>query len=124
MAWRRSGNKFGAVRTFLDGRWFASMAEADQYHTLKMRAAAGQIKDLVLQPVFAFILSGKLIFKYVADFQYLELQPDGSHILVTEDVKGKETDVFKLKEKMLKAFYPDIYVNFRKIKPARKPRRK
>lgn len=49
-------------------------------------------------------INGMLICKYIADFK--ALLPDGTYEWC--DVKGLETDVFKLKHKLLKALHPEI----------------
>ena len=41
--------------------------------------------------------------EYIADFQYIE---NGKTIV--EDVKGMQTDVFKLKHKIFEKVYPDL----------------
>lgn len=93
--------------TFLGVR-FDSEKEAHRYATLRILERAGEIKGLKLQPRFelqpAFKCYGKTIRKieYVADFSYYE---HGK--LVVEDVKGMETDVYKLKKKLFLRLYGD-----------------
>ena len=80
---------------------FDSIAESKRYKELALLEKAGQIKGLELQPKFllqeGFKKNGKTYRKieYIADFMYIE---NGKVII--EDVKGMETDVFKLKRKM------------------------
>lgn len=92
-------------RTFGDIT-FDSMAEMNRYHELKMLEQAGEITDLELQPKFLLIpktkKGGRAIY-YYADFKYVR---DGK--TVYEDVKGFQTDVYKLKKKLLLWQYPDI----------------
>lgn len=70
---------------------------------------AGEIKNLELQPRFllqeSFKKNNKTYRKieYIADFKYKE---NGQ--VIVEDVKGKETDVFKLKRKMFEHQYKDL----------------
>jgi hypothetical protein len=93
-------NKYGAVKTELDGYIFDSKAEAARYRALILLEKAGQIECLIVHPVFPFIHDGKTICKYEADFSYYE---DERRII--EDVKGVKTAVYKLKKKMMKIFY-------------------
>ena len=94
-------NKYGAVKTEVDGITFDSKKEARRYTELKQLQEAGKITNLqrqkryVLQP--AFELNGKKIreIAYISDFEY---DKDGIHH--TEDVKGKILDVFRLKAKL------------------------
>ena len=95
-------NKYGAVKTEVDGIVFDSRKEACRYTELKALQEAGEIANLarqrryVLQP--AFELNGKKFrsIDYISDFEYDD--KNGQHH--TEDVKGKILPVFKLKAKL------------------------
>jgi len=102
--------KYKAKRVELDGYTFDSMAEAKHYwHGIKPRLEAGEIKDLRLQPVFRCEINGRLICKYIADFQYVdtkEIGPQGQlGCTVVEDVKGFKTPVYRLKKKLVEAIH-------------------
>lgn len=103
-------NKYGNIKTIIDGIKFDSKAEAERYCELKLLEKAGVIKNLKIQPRFilqhSFKHKGKTIraITYVADFQYTE---NGKEIV--EDVKGVKTAVFKIKEKMFLNIYDGIY---------------
>ena len=110
---RMRHGKYNAQKTVVDGITFDSKREAERYGELKLLERAGKILDLKLQPRFelqpAFrTKDGKAIrcVEYVADFTYIE---NGTRIV--EDCKGMQTDVFKLKLKLLLFKYPGI--NFR-----------
>lgn len=100
--WRRS--KFFNKPTIVDGIRFHSKKEARRYQELKLELKAGKIRDLKLQPSFELWLNGKLICRYISDFQYIQVEPTMQ--IVVEDVKGVLTDVYKLKKKMFLALYP------------------
>ena len=102
---RKGRSKFGNVRTKVDGISFASKAEAARYQELKLLEKAGKIAVLTLQPRYSLESGGKTICTYVADFEYFLTPADGSRRKVTEDVKGIETAVFKLKRKLFEAQY-------------------
>lgn len=102
-------NKYKNKKVQVDMYVFDSIAESKRYKELKLLEKAGRIKELELQPRFllqeGFKKNGKTYRKieYVADFQYEE---NGK--LVVEDVKGIQTDVFKLKHKLFEHEYPDF----------------
>tara|TARA_R100000664_G_C2758926_1_gene148189 strand:- start:498 stop:803 length:306 start_codon:yes stop_codon:yes gene_type:complete len=93
--------KYKAIRTEVDGIMFASKKEARRYQDLKLLNKAGEITQLKLQPVYPFRLNDKVMFKYIADFEYI----DRGNNFVIEDVKGMKTPVYKLKKKLIEAQY-------------------
>lgn len=101
-------NKFGNRKTVVDGITFDSRAEAKYYEQLKWLKKAKQIKDFKLQPKFllqeSFKKNGNTIRKieYKADFEIHNL--DGSVEII--DVKGVETEAFKIKKKLFEKRYP------------------
>ena len=84
----------------------------------------GHIQKLELQPKFVFKINGVLLkssrgrdLTYRADFKWYESfgVGDSKYLkAVVADVKGVETDLWKLKWAMVKALYPAI--EFRAIK--------
>lgn len=95
----RKRAKYGNVRTVVGGLSFASKREANRFAELKLMERAGLVRDLQVQHRFKLEVNGQLICSYVADFTYR----DPSDRLVTEDAKGVETDIFKLKRKLMRA---------------------
>lgn len=95
-------NKYGARKTLIDGVLFDSMKEASFYQQLLLEKRAGNIIDFELQPKFilqeGFIVDDKKIraITYTADF--LVFHGGYKEII---DVKGMQTEVFRLKWKML-----------------------
>ncbi|MBG9548410.1 DUF1064 domain-containing protein [Cytobacillus firmus] len=100
-------SKYGNKKTMCDGHHFDSHAEAKYYEQLKWLKHAKQIKSFKLQPRYllqeGFKKNGKTIRKveYVADFEVKHL--DGSIEVI--DVKGVETEAFKLKRKWFDRLY-------------------
>lgn len=103
-------NKYHAKKTWMKGRVYDSKKEANRAFELEMLAKYGKIQNL--QKQVPFVLQegyvnkqGKKIrpITYIADFTY---ECDGK--LIVEDTKGMETDVFKIKRKILEYKYPDI----------------
>ena len=101
--------KYRNKKVIVDEKEFDSKREGNRYKELKLLERAGEIKDLELQPRFllqdSFKKNGRTFRKieYVADFKYIE---NGKTIV--EDVKGIQTDVFKLKHKIFEKVYPDL----------------
>lgn len=103
-------SKYHAKKTWMKGKVYDSKKEANRAFQLELLAKMGKIHNL--QKQVPFVLQegyvnrqGKKIrpITYIADFTY---ECDG--VLVVEDTKGFETDVFKIKRKMLEYKYPDI----------------
>lgn len=99
-----------AIKKTVDDITFDSTMEANYYIYLKEEKAKGNIIDFQLQPEYQLLDSykkyGRTIrgIKYISDF--LVTYADGSQIVI--DVKGKETDDFKLKRKMFDYKYPEL----------------
>ena len=100
-------NKYGAVRTAVDGITFASKREAGRYSELKLLERAGEIAELTLQPKFPIWIDGVKVCTYIADFRYVDLSRG---ITVIEDVKGMRTPVYKIKKKLTEALYPGVKI--------------
>ena len=103
-----SYNKYANTRVTIDGHTFDSKMESQRYIQLKLLLKAGEIRHLLLQPQFELqpgftTKQGKRIrpLSYVADFQYVE-----GKTVVVEDVKGFQTEAFKLKAKLFQYRYP------------------
>ena len=107
MYWRK--NKYKNKKIQVDMHVFDSIAESERYKKLALLEEAGKIENLQLQPRFilqdSFKKNGKTYRKieYVADFMYKE---NGQ--VIVEDVKGIQTDVFKLKHKLFEKKYPEL----------------
>ena len=107
--WRsqgKKGNKYRAKKTTIDGIKFDSLKEAKRYSTLKLMEEQELIFNLALQVAFPISINGKHICKYMADFTYYNDKKE--HIV--EDVKGYKTQIYKLKKKMVEAYY-NIKIN-------------
>lgn len=98
------GNKFGAIRTELDGFTFDSKREAAVYAGLNVRVKAREIVQLQVHPKFEIKINGDLIANYTADFSFKEL--DGRYRVI--DVKSEPTAKrrdFVLIRKLMAAVY-------------------
>lgn len=114
---KRTGNKkqkkkskYNNEKTVVDGIKFDSKKEAEYYIQLKLLKKAGEIKDIGLQPKFelqpGFKKNGVTYrpITYIADF--VITNNDGTTEIV--DIKGVETQVFKIKKKLFEYMYPDL----------------
>lgn len=117
-----SYNKYKNKKTMVDGIKFDSEMESHYYIYLKQLKEIGEVVDFVLQPSYllqeGFNLNGKRIrpITYKADFKVI--YKDGHEEVI--DVKGKFTEEFKIKRKMLLYRYRDI--NFKCVQErGRKP---
>ena len=117
-----SYNKYNNKKTIVDGIKFDSEMESHYYIYLKHLREIGEVVDFILQPTYllqeGFNLNGKRIraITYKADFKVI--YKDGHEEVI--DVKGKLTEEFKIKRKMLLYRYRDI--NFKCVQErGRKP---
>ena len=103
----KSKSKYRNVPTVIDGLRFSSKAEAARYSELKLLQATNQVRWFIRQP--RFDLGNGIV--YVADFLVVwnadETTFSDTRVTV-EDVKGVETDVFKLKRKLFEAQYGEL----------------
>lgn len=103
--------KYGAVRTEVDGITFASAKEAARYKELRLLEAAGEIHGLrcqVRMPLHAYHFVSMRTIKvadYVADFVYRRKGEDSTSTPVVEDVKGYRTQLYALKRRWVRAEY-------------------
>lgn len=102
-------NKYGAVKTVVDGITFDSKLEARQYAELKLREKAGEITALRYQTPFTLTVDGTAIGKYIADFYYRE-----GWRYVVQEAKGKMTPLAAWKLKHARAEYKNV--EFRVVK--------
>lgn len=102
-------SKYRNKKIEIDGIKFDSKKEHKRYEELKLLKEQGIILNLQLQPKFllqeSFKKNGKTYRKieYIADFMYEE-----NGVKIVEDVKGWQTDIFKLKLKLFEKKYPDL----------------
>ena len=93
-------NKYGAIKTTINGIKFDSKKEGRRYSALRLLEKTGKISDLSLQPKFDLMVNCVKVGFYKADFKYTQ---DGREVI--EDVKGMKTPVYNLKKRMIKAIY-------------------
>lgn len=98
-------SKHGNQKITIDGQTFDSKREYNRYCQLKMMESKGLISKLERQVKYDLAPSVKIngktkpALRYFADFVYLE---NGQKVV--EDAKGHQTDVYKIKRHLMKAF--------------------
>lgn len=103
-------SKYNNKKVIVDGIKFDSQKEAEYYCRLKLLKQAGEIKDFGLQPRYVlqpgFEKNGEKFkpITYIADF--VIVNNDGTTDVV--DIKGVETQIFKIKRKLFEYKYPDL----------------
>lgn len=109
---KKGRSKYNAQKIWVDGILFDSKAEADYYCQLKLLLRAGEITGFCRQARFLITegVNGERGTEYVTDF--IIFYPNGNYQIV--DVKGKETDVFKIKEKAFREKYPKLKIELEK----------
>lgn len=91
-------NKYNATQTIVDGIRFDSKKEANRYRELKLLQRAGDVVMFLMQVPIR--LPGNTTYR--VDFQVFW---DSGHVSF-EDVKGRETEVFRLKKRQVEELYP------------------
>ena len=97
--------KYRNKRVKHDGMNFDSKAELKRWIDLEAMRKAGIVTDLRRQVSFSIDFNDVHICRYIADHVYTM---DGKEVV--EDVKGYETDVYKLKRKLMLACH-DIKIH-------------
>jgi len=116
----RKPAKYGNRKVEFDGYVFDSSAECERYKALTLMEQAGTIKDLFMQPRYelqkAFTDNDgrrQRAIYYIGDFYYVEV---ATGLRIVEDVKGKETPVFLLKQKLFLYKRDDLKLRIVKVK--------
>jgi hypothetical protein len=98
MTAKKKKSKYHAKAVVIDGIRFDSTREGERYKELELLRLAGHVKYFFVHPVIR--LPGNT--KYECDFQIF--WSDGR--VTYEDVKGVETQVFRLKKRQVEELYP------------------
>lgn len=101
----KRGNKWHAVKARCGDASHGlhdSTKEANRCNELQLLQKGGEIEGLHIQVPYRFEMGRVLICTYKLDFRYHDAR---TQEWVYEDCKGKRTDVYVIKRKMMKAFY-------------------
>lgn len=94
-------SKYKNVITKVGNIKFHSKKEAKRYQELLLLQKTGEIFDLSLQFPLEIRIDGKKICTYYADFMFF----DKDDKMIVEDVKGIRTPIYKLKKKLVEAYW-------------------
>ena len=97
-------NKYKAEKQTFGGRSYHSKKEADYAANLEWKQKAGEIKEIIPQYKLDIRVNGKHITNYFIDFKVV-LSDDTIELI---EVKGFETDVWRLKWKLTEALLDEI----------------
>ena len=103
----KKGNKYSSVCQTYNGHSYHSRKEANYAYILDIRKKAGEIKEIVPQFKLEIYVKGKKICNYYVDFKVV--LPDG--LVEFHEVKGFETDLWRLKWKLAQALLEEIAPN-------------
>ena len=105
MFYQRRGSKYGAKRQVFGDRVYMSKKEAGYAQELDLLKKGKVIKEYIPQFRLRLEVNGYKICDYLVDF--LVIMADDSEEL--HEVKGFETDIWRLKWKLTEALYGDKY---------------
>lgn len=92
-------NKYGNRITYIDGKRFDSIHEAQIYHELKLRVAAGELRCILRQVRFDLAETEKL--QYVSDF--VIIYPDMRiEVLDAKSEATRKNKVYVIKKKLMR----------------------
>lgn len=97
-------NKYNAKSQQFGGRTYHSKFEARYAEDLEWRKKAGEIEEIIPQYKIELKVNGVLVCRYYVDFKIV--LADGS--IEYHEVKGFETEIYRLKKKLFLALLPEI----------------
>lgn len=102
---RNRANKFGNNKSSThDGVIYHSKKERDYAQELDLRVKAGELKEWKRQVPIVMTVNGIKICTYYIDF--VEIDHRGNEMYT--EIKGFETDVWRMKWRLFEALYPDL----------------
>jgi hypothetical protein len=99
--WYQTKSKYHNKSSVYDGYYYASKLEAGHAQNLDILKKAGKVKKWERQIPIDLMANGVKICRYYCDFKVW--WKDGRVTL--EETKGIETDVYRIKRKLLEALY-------------------
>lgn len=101
---RKFENKYKNVKTEVNGITYHSKLEGKYAFELNARMLAGEIKEWERQVKIDLSVGGHHICNYYVDFAITHLDETREYV----EVKGFETEVWRLKWKLFEALYSDL----------------
>ena len=100
----RTKSKYGNKTKIYNGKCYDSIREANHAEELDWRIKAGEIKDVIPQFRIPIVVNNIRICNYFVDFRVI--MKDGT--IQYHEVKGFETEVWRLKWKLFEALIDEI----------------
>lgn len=100
----RTKSKYGNKSTIYNGRKYDSIREATHAEELDWRIKAGEIKEVIPQFKISLDVNGQHIANYYVDFKVITKHDS----IEFHEVKGFETEVWRLKWKLCQALINEI----------------
>ena len=97
-------NKYNAKGTEYGGKWYHSAKEAKYAEDLDWRVKAGEIEKWSGQFKLRLFMDDHFLCNYYMDFKEWHTNGD----IVYTEVKGFETELWRLKWKITEALWPNI----------------
>jgi hypothetical protein len=101
---RKFENKYKNVKTEVNGITYHSKLEGKYAFELNARKLAGEIKDWERKVRISLDVGGRHICNYYIDFLIHHLDETKEYV----EVKGFQTDVWRLKWKLFEALYSEL----------------
>lgn len=96
-------NKYNAKSTKYNGRYYHSKLEASYAMELDWRLKAGEVTEIVPQYKISIDVNNVHITNYFMDFKVIL----ANGMIEMHEVKGKETDLWRIKWRLAKALHPE-----------------
>lgn len=100
----RTKSKYGNKTKIYNGRAYDSIREANHAEELDWRKKAGEIKEIIPQHKISLDVNGSHIANYFVDFKVITKHDSVEY----HEVKGFETEVWRLKWKLFEALLDEI----------------
>lgn len=95
-------SKYGNKRVEYDGHTFDSILERDYYIHLKLRERLGEVYEVEMQRPISLRVNGFVVGTLRVDFWFYDDVQKRTRVV---DTKGFETDVSRIKRKLVKAIH-------------------
>lgn len=99
------GNKYGAKKSLYKNELYDSKKEMEYAMLLDSRLRSGEIKGWGRQHAFDLVVNDVKICRYIVDFYVTNLDGTTTYIDVKGYRKGPAYNMFRLKQKLMKACY-------------------
>lgn len=99
----RTKSKYKNKSKIYNGRTYDSIKEANHAEELDWRMKAGEIKEIIPQFKISLDINDRHIANYYIDFKVILSDGEEQY----HEVKGFETEIWRLKWKLTEALYPN-----------------